>query len=322
MVMDGLISDDDATRRRDRAQLLLVGSVLVAAIVIGLVVVINTVLVTENVAKGESLDRARDTAQFDSQARRNVRSLVLRLNHDDRNVSAPDLTENVHRNFSNYSRLLAEAYSLREPIWVNISYDNSSSTWGTRIVKASDGEFTAPSGNSDWEPVSDHRKIGRFVVNLNVSETTTETFYFNISNRTGHHVNISMRAQGGGDNSNIVVNSPRQTGASECDPANGRVLVDVLSGTAFTGNCEFKAPRNVGLQGPFNLTVTNGDDAHGKFGLVVNETVSPPSGSYPDCQSFPQETCEAPVIWAANATVQYESAAIVYEQEHNVSVYP
>ncbi|WP_136717834.1 hypothetical protein [Halorientalis salina] len=313
---------DKSRERRNRAQLLLVGSLLIAAIIIGLVVVINTVLVTENVATGEALDRARDTAQFDLQARENVRSLVLRLNHDNRTVTAPQLTNNVERNFSNYSNLLAEAHSLREPIWVDISYDNDSSSWGQRIVQDQDGPYTSPSGDDNWEPVSEHRDIGRFVVNLNVSETSTEKFHLSFTNESGESINVSLWAESAGSNSDILINSPAQSGAAKCDPANGRVLLDMLSGTAFTGDCEFEAPRTVGLGEPYNLTVTNGSHAYGKFGLVVNESASPDTRTYSDCESSPQDICTAPIIWSANATVQYESSSIVYEQEHNVSVYP
>ncbi|MFB6180176.1 MAG: hypothetical protein ABEI77_10685 [Halorientalis sp.] len=309
-------------KKRDRGQLLLVGAVIIAAIIIGLVVVINTVLVTENVAKGESLDRARDTAQFDSQARRNVRSLVLRLNHDNRTVTADELNTSVHENFTSYGRLLAETYALREPIWVNISYHNDSSTWGQRIVRNPDGKFTSPGGSNDWMAVSDYSQIGRFVLNLNVSQTETSPFYLNFTNRSGEHINISLRAQNSGGNSNILINSPKQTGAAVCESANGRVLLDVLSGTAYTGDCEFEGPRTIDLQEPYTLRITDGNRGYGKYGIVANTSVSPASGNYARCQSFPTATCTAPIIWSANVTVQYESTAILYNQDHNVSIYP
>jgi hypothetical protein len=58
---------------RERAQLILVGSIAIAFVVIGLVVVINTVLFTENVATSGSIERSGSAENFDYQAPRDTR---------------------------------------------------------------------------------------------------------------------------------------------------------------------------------------------------------------------------------------------------------
>jgi hypothetical protein len=316
---------------RERAQLILVGSIAIAFVVIGLVVVINTVLFTENVATSESIERSGSAENFDYQARRDTRSLVLRINHGTVNVTRTDLRTAIQRNVTNFSRILSESYADRSGAWVNVTYNPSKTRWGERIVRERDGTFVSPNGDADWAVVDDttDAEIGRVIMNMNVSETSeAKQFSVNVSNATGY-VNLSMSSVGPSPNANLTVNPETSLpsrgvidpSAEECEPSNGRVLLDLKTGNAFTGSCAFNGTAE--LEPPYNVTFTDGTAAHGKFGLVLNETnVDYSGGSYAMCKSSGDDICVAPVAWSANVTFQYQTRTINYTRDSNVTIYP
>jgi len=66
----------------DRAQLLLVGAVAVALIILGLVVVYNTILFSENQAPTQSLDDSADTGRIQAQLVNDTKKMVNYVNND------------------------------------------------------------------------------------------------------------------------------------------------------------------------------------------------------------------------------------------------
>jgi hypothetical protein len=101
-------------RDPDRGQLVLVGGVLIAVMLVGLVIVFNSALFTENVDKGGSAESARDGTEFASELQRNSRTLTIRVNHDRRYVHGSeadirqDLATSIVDNFSGYNAVLSE----------------------------------------------------------------------------------------------------------------------------------------------------------------------------------------------------------------------
>ncbi len=66
----------------ERAQLLLVGAVAIALIILGLVVVYNTILFTENQAPTQSLDDSANTGRIQAQLVEDTEKLVNYVNND------------------------------------------------------------------------------------------------------------------------------------------------------------------------------------------------------------------------------------------------
>ncbi len=66
----------------ERAQLLLVGAVAIALIILGLVVVYNTILFTENQAPTQSLDDSAATGRLQAQLVNDTEKLVNYVNND------------------------------------------------------------------------------------------------------------------------------------------------------------------------------------------------------------------------------------------------
>lgn len=344
MVVPNRADDGDRTYG-DRAQLILVGSVTLALIIVGLTVVLNTILFTDTVTTAVTTQGSDDAVEFDANARRDVSSIVLRLNHRHQNESEAHLETAIRRNLTNYSRLVAESYAVDRPVFVNVSYENAS--FGQRFVQSSDDNFTSPGYASpggdepDWTPVDPDESsagtdVGWMVANLDVVNTSEDPVTITVENDSRYARIMIERDDGSGvpkvsiDTERNFAGSTNTTG-EECTSVGGRVLVDVLRGSSFTGDCQFNATQ--GLEPPFTtVTIEDGDRASGKLSIVVNEsrseldafTVGGTDYDYEECDPVVDRTdpCQAPAVWRTNVTVSYGARTIDYQRTHNVSVYP
>ncbi|MFC7197064.1 hypothetical protein ACFQL4_24485 [Halosimplex aquaticum] len=131
---------------RNRAQMILLGAITLAAIVVGLTVVVNSHFVTQNGAVSEVAPQIDEAQEFEYESRKGSRSLVLRLNHRHRNLTAADLGALIDRNMTVYSGLMAESYASSRGEYVNVTYNNASSQFGMRVVQAADGNVTSDAG--------------------------------------------------------------------------------------------------------------------------------------------------------------------------------
>lgn len=341
-----------ATEGRSRGQLVLVGAVGIALVIIGLVVVINTTLVSENLAASESLQNADEVTKFSANARRDVRAITLRINHRKRNLTAEQIGTYVAHNLSNYSRALAETHARSGIASVNVSFNNDSSGWGTRVVQKSDSDLRSPvDDDQTWAlfekagpagpappPTLPEPDVRRFVLNLNVTETADEEFNVTFTNASGDYVDIGLQSTG----DDIEIRTERTPGGNvtgvTCDPSNGRVLVNLVSGRAYTGDCDFRGVLNRtnssrSLDPPYeSITITRGDRAVAQYSVVTNlsyeQVGTDLAEPYKHCDpkhasvATATEPCRSHAIWRANVTTVYQSASSDYWQLHNVSVYP
>ncbi|MFB6085129.1 MAG: hypothetical protein ABEJ94_12880 [Halorientalis sp.] len=340
-----MVGDFDGTRT-DRGQILLVGSLTIAVVVIGLAVIVNSVLLTGSVARSDAVSAADEATSFDAEAVRNVREIVLRVNHRSRLRTRDEIASQINRSVRTYSRLLARTMIREEGAWVHIEYNDARSVWGRRIVQVDDDGIVspAPTNSRDWRPVvndrsvgTDNADVGRFVVNMNVTESETGPMVVTVTNEsTGYATRIRIEKV---SNQSVLIETHRtfaaEPPAASCTPTGDRLLISLQTGAAFNAECSFGGIVNATdasrtLEPPYGIQIENGDNVIGKFSIVANRSVqyaddlSLTDFAYDDCTTAPpgDDPCVAPAVWTANATVTYQSARIDYRRNHSVSVYP
>lgn len=134
----------------DRAQILLVGAVAIALVLIGLVVVFNTVLFTDVAVSTEPGESASEAKRLDQQVRNETRVLVQRTNDSVEYPSAPNpddrygqlLKKEFHDDMNSLADGLRQSMAQTGPTFVDVTYDNASST----VTNTSAG-----STPTDWE---------------------------------------------------------------------------------------------------------------------------------------------------------------------------
>ena len=316
---------------RDRGQLMLIGAVALAFVIIGLVVVVNTALVGGGTGGVAPAAESSEAAEFNDQVRRDLRETTIRVNqarvYDDRS----DLTTAMEANVSAYSGLLAESYATGEPTSVSVEY-NYAERNGTRVVQAEDGNFTQTGTTTPpvtWTPVqsaSDPQAIDWLVLNLdarNVSASQPFELVITDSDNDKGRISIQRNTSPGQQVLAVDVQADFQGTANDtatvtCSASNGRVLLDVLDGTSLGRDCTFNSTGP--LDGPYKkVTFQNGDRAAGKWSLVTDD----PSNTLADCGPPTPlgEPCNTPVVLEANVTTTYTTDGLRYENTQNVTIY-
>ncbi|MFB6150716.1 MAG: hypothetical protein ABEJ40_02810 [Haloarculaceae archaeon] len=325
----------DGNRGRRRAQMILLGAITLAVIIVGTTVLVNSLTVTRTDVPSQASPQIDEAGTFGFEARKGSRSIVLRLNHRNRGVTPAELGALVGRNLTNYGQLLAETYVDSHGEFVGLTYHNDSSAFGRRIVQIADGNVTTwatsthGGGNGNWYigEYGTWRRIGWFTVNVNVENTSEARTFIEIENRTGHTVNVSINRTSTGSGSKLRVHSDVSSGGdvtATCEPSNGRVLLDLVDGTAFVGGCQFNG--TAAIDPPYTVYVQNGKELVAKYELVYNESVPIATAAdvYTKCwdsSSHRTDPCTAPAVWVANVTARFASSEINYTSRFNVSIY-
>ncbi len=317
-----------------RAQLVLAGAVVIAAVIIGLSLLLNSILYTETTGS-ESVNSRIDAAKVsDFEFRKGVRSLILRVNHAGWNLSGSEVQDNVRGNVSLYSHLLAETHAKNRPIGLNVSYHDTNTKMGLRIVQDSDANLTANDGTEVWRPVPVKQQVGWFTMNVDLANTSEDVFRVvaeNNSNPMPTRLTFRMnRTVNGTLQVNQTLDPPGPGDmefSTECDPSSGRVLLDMYAGTAFTGDCSFLGTDV--LSGPSNGDVydvqfQDGKRLHGKFDIVFNKTSVPFPVQYPVCDGLAPDDatpCRMEVVWQANVTTAIASEELTYDNQYFIDIY-
>jgi hypothetical protein len=316
---------------RDRGQLMLIGAVAIAFVIIGLVVVVNTALVGGGTSGVAPAAESSEAVEFNDQVRRDLRETTIRVNqaavYDDRN----DLTTAMEENVSTYSGLVAESYATGGPTSVSVEY-NYAERNGTRVVQAEDGSFTrtgSPTPGTDWRPlqaVGSPEPVTWLVLNLdaqNVSDSAP--FEVVVTDENGDEARIFVERNSSPGRQVLAVDirtdlpgTDDDTDTVTCSASNGRVLLDLLDGSSLGRDCSFNTTGP--LDGPYReVEFRNGDRAAGKWSLVTDD----PSNTLADCGSLASlgEPCNTPVVLEANVTTTYATEGLRYENTQNVTIY-
>lgn len=135
----------------DRAQLILVGAVAIAFIVLGLAVVFNTVLYTENVASTGAASESRDAQLLNEQVKSGSAGLIARVNAnatwDDQTQVYDELDENVTK----YSSNVTNVTGVSAPAVVSVEQGSQAdAVFAARIEYDGGNEFTNTAGDKNW----------------------------------------------------------------------------------------------------------------------------------------------------------------------------
>ncbi len=304
-----------------RGQLILVGALLLATVIFGVSVLLNSVLFTDVAGAGESAAAVGQMDHIGDEIQRGTGSLIVRVNHRQRHLNASELAAAVASNVTRFSRLLGESKAAAGPVAVSVAYDNESSELGRRIVQVADGEYSDAEGDADWVPVPDSpdTRVGWFTANVAIQNTSEDPFSIEAENDT-HELDLGIARNG----SNLSVSADpdwdSQT-TSTCAGSAGRSLIDLFDGSAYTSDCSFPGVRT--LEGPVSIEFEDSDRIEGRFSIVANRSNGQVDDEYEPCHiGLPRdEPCITPVVWRANLDTTVRSDRITYRNGLNLSLY-
>lgn len=325
--------------RRNRAQLILVGCLALAFVIVSMGLLINSTVYTQSASPALSNAQIDSAQTFEYETRQGMRGLIHRLNHGERDRSESQLDADVRDAMNTYSALLAESYARNEPAVINVSYNEAESQHGTRVIQPGDGDWDPPASSSDYlnnPPGTPRHEIGWFVINVNVSRTdqqsATDPFTLAIEDAPGDTVSYELYRNESGIDGNLTIQSTLDNGSTyerdaTCNPRNNRVLIDAVSGSVIGDGCTGTTPvfGVDELEIPHaSISVEQPTRFHGRWEFVTNRSESEVDvgGS---CNASPgpgaEEGCSTAAIWTANVTTLFDGGRIGYERARDVNIY-
>lgn len=179
---------------RERAQLVLITGLVLAATLVGVALVLNTVMFTENLATRQTTESLDETNQYRQATRESVQTALGQVNTGPTNASHHDLREN----FTN--ALEAREAALRRDAAVqgaSVDVSLRTSNGGFRLQQTNAGrDFTAGgtnAGATDWALVEGANGTTPFVMNLSrmsLFEATVDTTLSTLLSNA-YHVTVS-----------------------------------------------------------------------------------------------------------------------------------
>jgi hypothetical protein len=313
-----------------RGQLILVGALVMALLVVGITLIVNTVLFVENTPTGQSTTELEQASQVDEVVRDAIQSTTFRVNHRTRNHSAAELRRATERNVTRLTRTMDQQYLASKSLSVNVSISGTEN--GTRVVQAADGDFSHPTGQTNWEPVgsslTSSPRVGWFVLNLNATVDTTGRFEAEVRNDSAAVTFGVERINGSAYEVGSDVDTAGNTTVT-CVTRGNRLVLNMRDGSSPTDTaCEFNGTDEIANAS--TIEFSNADRVHGKYEIVINDTYasgpSLPASVHPcDKSGSPpplSEPCETSAVWAVQFETAVTSESMSQTREHNITVYP
>lgn len=300
---------------RDRAQVLLVGAVVVALAVLALVVVLNSTVVTETSGDASAVGAVDAATEFTYEVRRNAKSIAVRTSLGENYTDADAVRADLAAAMGNYSDLLAASVAAEHGAHASVRLAGVPEN-GSRVRQLDDRTFVDGGGAGSWDVVDGTTELGWFVLNLNatlVSETSPLVATASNGSATARY---AVRRNGSTGSLRVTATVDGATVTRTCSPSGGRVALDLVSGRSATGGCT--VPGLDGVEGPLTgVGFENGTQAKGVYELVVENatatTVGTCAGGAPPCRG--------PVPWSTTLDVTYRDGSLSYEHTLTSDVY-
>lgn len=338
--------------RSDRAQLILVGAVAIAIIVLGLAVVFNTVLYTENVASTGAASEPRDAQLLNKQVRVGSAGLVDRVNANASWESQTEAYDALKENISKYSSGLANVTGASKPASVAVEegsqadavfaarVEQDDGTKFTNIVDSKNWSMTAGSPGSpvlvrNFDMVIDANSLGGEtkkeafrVVWQDSSQDDTFTLWIYEDNSSE---NIAIRTLTDDETTSPITDFGSED-SDEC-VISGSSSSDVafnISDSQIRGYDDCSEELNVSKGIPDgerrSIQFVRGDNVTGDYSMVVWRGGSSPSTYISPDIALPASAGTTDphwtyAVWEFEATTSYDSGTVSFEQTSVIEVY-
>lgn len=324
---------DPAGRADERGQVLLVGAVVLAFIILALVPVFNGVFAPDSAGSNEPPEVGEGPATLRAEQQSAARELAVRIGHSDTHASPAPVVDELSSALANYTRVSAESAAEQRGWYVETRLNTSSpgTINGTRVVQREEGRLVSPNGNArTWQliPTGQRTELGWFVLRLDTSNLSDEDpLVVAVGNAPTDEMTVEIERQENSRGVELGVGGAFETTDEPvvCDATNGQVVLDLYRGRSADRDCAFPALR--GVDGPVDIEIRNppgppDDRAVGVYDLVVRDGSGVTTDVDPCAVSAtPSEPCTTPVLWQLSLETTVDGGRATYSTAQNVSVY-
>jgi len=300
----------------DRGQLLLVGALTLAVMLVALAVLLNAAIYTGNVATRDAGTGAGEAIEYEGEARTMAQASIDGVDGDTYTEIRGNFTDSV----DGWDDLV-HTHSAASLAATNVT--TLDMTNGSRIGQDTDRNFTDHNGNSTWTVAGDsHARAFRMnVTQDSLRDGATDAFQVTFDDGTDEW-GVFIHSDGSGNVAVTVENETDTEVGDGCtvDPgADGRALVDITDGTVAGQDCpELRFFEN--LSGTYTVGYVDALDGdkqvNGTYSLVVDQ----PEGSLvTGADEDAGVPTVSPALYSANLSVTYRSSDLLYKSEIRVA---
>ncbi|UPV73593.1 hypothetical protein M0R89_13725 [Halorussus limi] len=304
--------------RRDRGQLILVTGLAIAVMLVALVLLLNTVIYTQNLATRGAEVEDDAAVSFRQEAIAGVGEVVdaeNRAEYDTRAKVEANVTEGVERYDGLASRYRAERSTIADVNESSLAYTDG------RILRQTNASrnFTSAGESSSWTLVEDAgagggpgvRGFALTVARENLSDAKSSAFTVTAD---GSSDDWEARIYDDGGAITVAVKNGSESNADPvCSVTKSEATVDLTSGTVGGVRCPALVWAK-GVAAPYDVTFDNAADATGTYGVTVNTSaagtdVQTANFAGPGATSSPRW---APAVYAAQFEIHFETPNVEF----------
>ena len=302
-------------RERDRGQLILVAAFLLAVLFVGLAVVVNSAIFTENLAtRSENVD-ANEALQYSHSVEQAVGSMLATANlNNEGQQSFDDLEDEITDALEN-----ASIYTGTQQVEYGsgVSVDLTGTEDGIRIFQNDGTNFTGNDSEEDWTVAEDVDRTraftlelgdepsGDFVVEANDTSTRNPEWVMTVDDEK-----LTVTADGGAETTCAIDSYPIEIHVTDAtidgSPCPG--LVDTEDGN----------PRHfaVGIDGSYDIEFEGGGNVDsGNYSMILKGE----NAGLPDNQTAEGQPNQVDAIYSAIVDIQYQTSKVTYETQVRVA---
>jgi hypothetical protein len=304
-------SDGDADRDEDRAQIILITGLTLAVLFVAVVLLLNTVIYTENLATRGADAGGAEAIEFRDGVTEDLAGI---LHREHRNVSDGDAFTKFNESAKSYARAVADLRA-RDGVIADVHVNRSTLNEGHFIAQneteSGYRNMTSPTGSADWTVAGGVNRTRNYRLTVNssslsddpgdaftiVADGADESWSVTLSNSSADAIDVRVR--------NATIDPPPKTVSHEgvenvtIDLTAGTVAGQQLPGPVWAGGVQNRSD-------PYDVSYENGDNATGTYSFVVDKR----DGSSPlDDSSRPYVT-EA--VYSVDVEVYHRTPELTY----------
>lgn len=259
----------------DRGQLLVIGAVAIALVLVGFGLVLNAVLYTDARAAQERATSGGETHRFHQAVHDGIGGSLFYANYDDHGSYA-GLVDRVEDSTRTWTANASTHYIVNAAAVVSRNRDTTN---GTQVTQSTEQSLTNVGGSADWTVAPDVTGVRRFSMNVSRDSLEEPTVDPALSDLVSADV-TEIRATNGtaeatvylyrNDSDYVVVRTAHDgTTLGECSVKAPHATVDLTEGTVAGRGCP--SLRFPGVSGSYDIEIEHGDNAAARYALVVDE---------------------------------------------------
>ena len=307
----------------DRGQLMLVGALTLAVMLVALAVLLNAAIYTGNVATRDAGPGTAEVIEYEDEATSMARQVIQSMDDSDYPTLRGNFTDAVdgwsEATSAHSSVGLADA-SL-EPV--------GDPDPGTEIRQSTSRNVTSASEAANWTVAND-TAVRAFRMNLSQDSLATPNnvftdlltdespgYYYAEFDDGSSVYRVQVRGTDDGDAIVRVLNGADNQVGSDCETTEDRVLVDVTGATVGGDACPALGTVFDNLGDTYTLSYRNSENAKGTYSMVVDSRIGKLSTGADTTGSA--EPSATRTLYGADLRVTYRSADVYYRSEFRVA---